>query len=143
MKPHITAQVGKHTELQERSMNNGFNEFVRDCEEQSKIWARMSRMCNELLKKKHAMTESQKQKHIAEIRKLHDEAKEVFADKSYSWSPKHPEIVPMIRWLAATGATGATVETIQNGSLQIIVRGPLAQEASRGLGKWSASGASP
>ena len=111
-------------------MSNGFNEFVRDWEERRKIWARMSHMCNELLKKKHAMTESQKQKHIAEMRKLHDEAKEVFAGKSYSWPLKHPEIVPMIRWLAATGATGATVETIQNGSLQIIVRGPSTQEVA-------------
>jgi hypothetical protein len=109
-------------------MSNGLDEFLRDCEERAKICARMSRMCNELLKKK-AITESQKQKRTAGMRKLRDQAKEIFADKSYSWPLKHPEIVPMIRWLAVTGATGATVETIQNGSLQIIVRGPLAQEA--------------
>jgi len=88
MKLHITAELAskarehKSAEIQERSMSNGFNEFVRDWEERSKIWARMSRMCNELLKKKHAMTESQKQEHIAEMRKLHDEVKEVFAGKS-------------------------------------------------------------
>jgi hypothetical protein len=108
-------------------MSDDYDEFIRLMTAVEDLFkARLKKLSRaDLNKLKRGNLDKLSRAVLEQLHELKHTALQLFEGKSYSWTTDDPETVPDVRELAMR--VGGTVETIQNGNLQIIFRGPSVQ----------------